>query len=289
MLSVYCLWIKIRQNVFYLFIFLPFYLLVNELAPLLRPHEIHPRTDGIPSDKQVEVRAALRQPTVSILRIQHVLSTLVVLHTLCAEQSVQFLRRHAQLLGYLRGGVAGYTVQHIVSVESLRQQAVDFRLLLGNELLLLSDEGILLLERLAKHFLGTAADVLVSVALMERNEAASLANLRQHHSSNPMLELLGGVEFRAEYQGIETALRNEEYTAILHHRLATSKPLTSDSVFYRVRYINMLVYSICGSAIPQNLAHIFAAEKRLAFAVERDADISELRVVEHHDGSSLIN
>lgn len=50
--------------------FLPFYLLVNELAPLLRPHEIHPRTDGIPSDKQVEVRAALRQPTVSILRIQ---------------------------------------------------------------------------------------------------------------------------------------------------------------------------------------------------------------------------
>ena len=112
---------KNKAECFLPFYFLPFYLLVNELTPLLRPHEIHPRTDGIPSDKQVEVRAALRQPTVSILRIQHVLSTLVVLHTLCAEQSVQLLRRHAQLLGYLRGGVAGYTVQHIVGVESLRQ------------------------------------------------------------------------------------------------------------------------------------------------------------------------
>mgnify|MGYP006892987242 CR=1 FL=1 len=137
---------------------------------------------GVSSHKEVIVGSALRQSAVGILGIEHILSTLVVLNPLSAKPSVQFLCRHPQFLGYLRGGVARDAFEHAVGVESLGQQPVDFHILLGylsvllpqehflltDELVLLGYEGIFLPKRLAKDLLSLADDRLIALAFVDR-------------------------------------------------------------------------------------------------------------------------
>ena len=145
-----------------------------EPPPSLCPNEIHPRVDGVGTDEEVVVRAALRQPHVGIFGIEHILPALVILDMPGAEQAVQLLRRHAQFLGNLRSGEARDAVQHRVGVERLGQQAADLLLLLGDDpalaveqSLLLTNELVLLLQGGSQHLLSPAADVLPGVALTD--------------------------------------------------------------------------------------------------------------------------
>ena len=93
---------------------------VDELASTLRPHEVGVGID-LPQlhaslrityrNQQVEYlhtafRATLGKSHVRILSVEHVLTALVVLDVAGTERAVQLLRRDAQFLGDLRGGVA---------------------------------------------------------------------------------------------------------------------------------------------------------------------------------------
>ena len=61
---------------------------------------------------------------VGIISIEQILAALVVLDMKGAELAVQLLCRDTQLLCYLRGGIAGNRVEHIVGVERLRQKMI---------------------------------------------------------------------------------------------------------------------------------------------------------------------
>ena len=83
--------------------------------------------------------AALRQAHVGIIGIEQILTALVVLDMKGTELAVQLLCRDTQLLRYLRGGIAGNRVEHIVGVERLRQKMIHLILQLDDVLTVLGD------------------------------------------------------------------------------------------------------------------------------------------------------
>ena len=82
---------------------------MDKLPASLRPHEIGmgvnvPLLEAILrhlAHHVLGLGATLRQPHVGEIGIEQVLSTLVILDVGGTERTVQFLRRDAQLLGYL--------------------------------------------------------------------------------------------------------------------------------------------------------------------------------------------
>ena len=159
---------------------------------------------------------ALRQSAVGIVGIEHILPALVVLNPFSAEPAVQFLCRHAQLLGYLRGGVARDTFKHAVGVESLGQQPVDFHILLSDpsvllfqEHFLLADEFVFLLQGGSQHLLCPSAYILLGVSLVGEDVSTMLADGRKHLSTYPVLEWLSHRFGGAHNQAIEVLLGDE--------------------------------------------------------------------------------
>ena len=154
---------------------------MDELASALRPYQVrfgeyHAVLQGMLAG------AALGETLSGKLGIEHVLSALPVLDAHLAESAVQFLCRHAQLLGELGGGDAGDGVEHLVGIFGTRLQ-------LGN-LFVASLQGGL------HDFDGTQHDVLVAVALLGHHVSALLADGRQHFAGDPTLESLGAFELR---------------------------------------------------------------------------------------------
>ena len=190
--------------------------------------------------------AALRQAHVGIISIEQILAALVVLDMKGAELAVQLLCRDTQLLRYLRGGIAGNRVEHIVGVERLRQkmihlilqlddvltvlgdanhlfvhhtvQPTNLRILFSDEFLLLINlhllvfqQILLLLECSSENFFSMSNRLLITLALLYRNITARLANLWQHLGSNPVLELHRRRKLGAEHQSIESTLVDEKH------------------------------------------------------------------------------
>ena len=77
-------------------------------------------------------------------------------------------------------------------------------------------------HHLLVHLLGTLSDVLLGVALLDRDVTARLANLRQHHRGDPELESLSTFKLGAHHQGVEAALGDEEQLSLLEFSLADS-------------------------------------------------------------------
>ena len=192
--------------------------------------------------------AALRQAHVGIIGIEQILAALVVLDMKGTELAVQLLCRDTQLLRYLRGGIAGNRVEHIVGVERLRQkmihlilqlddvltilgdanhlfvhhtvQPTNLRILFSDEFLLLINlhllvfqQILLLLECSSENLFSMPNRLLITLALLYRNITARLANLWQHLGSNPVFELHRRWKLGAENQSIESALIDEKKLA----------------------------------------------------------------------------
>ena len=219
--------------------------------------------------------AALRQTHVGIISIEQILAALVVLDMKGTELAVQLLCRDTQLLRYLRGGIAGNRVEHIVGVERLRQkmihlilqlddvltvlgdanhlfvhhtvQPTNLRILFSDEFLLLINlhllvfqQILLLLECSSENLFSMPNRLLITLALLYRNITARLANLWQHLGSNPVFELHRRWKLGAEHQSIESALVDEK-------KLAPALCLTSIlldtsrypyAVFYSIMWVN---------------------------------------------------
>ena len=159
------------------------------------------------------------------------------------ERAVQFLRCDTELLRNLRGGEAGNGIEHVIAIERFRQkithlilqlddvittlgdakhlliyhiiETADFRILFADKLLLLFNlqtlllqQILLLLECSTEDFFRMSDCLLITLSLLHRDITTRLANLWQHISRNPVLELHGSRKLRAENQSIETALRN---------------------------------------------------------------------------------
>ena len=90
--------------------------------------------------------AALRQSHVRILRIEHVLPTLVVLDMQGTERAVQLLRRNPQLLRHLGGGEARNGIQNIIRVDRFRQKPIHLVLQMDDVLTLSGDIHHLLIH-----------------------------------------------------------------------------------------------------------------------------------------------
>ena len=110
---------------------------VDKLSALLGPYQVSARhhfahltlrSVARRRHKGTILGSALRQPHVRILRIEHILSTLVILHMQRTERAVQLLRRDAQLLRHLGGGEARNGIQHIIRIHRLRQKSVHLTL-----------------------------------------------------------------------------------------------------------------------------------------------------------------
>ena len=122
----------------------------------------------IPLGITVWVGAALGIPLTGIVGIEHVLSTLLVHHLLLQQQLCQVVYRLREFLGNLGGREATHTLQHLVTVISLRLQLLDKA---GHTL---------------DHFL-------------LRHIGARLADLRQHLRGHPALEHLRLRQLRGEH------------------------------------------------------------------------------------------
>ena len=210
-----------------------------------------------------------------IISIEQILAALVVLDMKGTELAVQLLCRDTQLLRYLRGGIAGNRVEHIVGVERLRQkmihlilqlydvltvlgdanhlfvhhtvQPTNLRILFSDEFLLLINlhllvfqQLLLLLECSSENLFSMPNRLLITLALLYRNITARLANLWQHLGSNPVFELHRRWKLGAENQSIESALVDEK-------KLAPALCLTSIlldtsrypyAVFYSIMCVN---------------------------------------------------
>jgi signal transduction histidine kinase/CheY-like chemotaxis protein len=133
----------------------------------------------------------------------------------------------------LRSSEAGNGIEHVIAIERFRQkitylilqlydvlttlgvanhllihhiiQAADFRILFADKLLLLFNlqslllqQILLLLERSTEDFFCMSDCLLIALSLLYRDITARLADLRQHISRNPVLELHSSRKLRAE-------------------------------------------------------------------------------------------
>ena len=177
--------------------------------------------------------AALRQAHVSIIGIEEILTALVILDMQGTERAVQLLGSDTEFLRNLRRGEAGNGIEHVIAVERLRQkithlilqlddvittlsdvnhlfihnsiQTSDFGILFTDKLLLLLNlqtlllqQILLLLERSTENFFSMSDCLLIALSLLHRDITTRLANLRQHISRNPVLELHGSRKLGAE-------------------------------------------------------------------------------------------
>ena len=115
-----------------------------------------------------------------IVSIEQILSRLPVHHLTLREQTCQVVDGHRQLLGYLRGGEAVHTIQHLVAIVGLRCHDI--------YLLLLRLDGLLLNLQRQRHNLHVRE--LASAGILGGDIAARLADLRQHLRCHPAFEHL---------------------------------------------------------------------------------------------------
>ena len=254
-----------------------------------------------------------------IVGIEQILTALVVLHMEGTERTVQFLGSHPEFLGYLSGGETGDGVEHIVGIESLRHQSVDIPFerenLLGtlldfhhllphllvelpDALILFGDEFRLLLDGTPQHIFGVSEDafrllaqLLLGVTLVHRNITARLAYLGQHHGGNPEFESLGTFLFGTEDEGVESILIHEDHQSVLNHfsAVAIAHPdLGGDTVFHCIMFVNVLIYSLIGSAIPKRIANILTTEKRFPLFIKYRTYLTKLRIIEYHHMNGIV-
>ena len=210
-----------------------------------------------------------------VIGIEEILTALVILDMQGTERAVQLLRCDAELLRNLRSSEAGNGIEHVIAIERFRQkithlilqlddiittlgdanhllihhiiQAADFCILFADKLLLLLNlqalflqQILLLLERSTENFFRMSDCLLIALARLHRDITTRLANLWQHISRNPVLELHGSRKLGAEHQSIETALVDIEHQSTTH-RLASILLLTSHYpcvVFHNVKCVN---------------------------------------------------
>ena len=141
---------------------------VDKLSALLGPHQISVRHHSTHLTLRSVARrrhkgtilgSALRQPHVRILRIEHILSTLVILHMQGTERAVQLLRRDTQLLRHLGGGEARNGIQHIIRIHRLWQKSVHLTLQ-SHHILSLDSHA----DHLVVHLLVEAMNLLILLA-----------------------------------------------------------------------------------------------------------------------------
>ena len=118
--------------------------------------------------------AALGESHVGVVGIEQILSALVVLDVASAERAVQLLGGAAQLLGDLRGGVAGDAIQDVVGVEGFRHQSVDVALKVDDFLSRLLDFHHLLVHDLVE--LADAGRLLGDEVLALCDDAVAVLN-----------------------------------------------------------------------------------------------------------------
>ena len=99
---------------------------------------------------------------------------------------------------------------HILLADELLVKS-QLHLLLMQQLLLLLQQFLLLLQGSPENLLGIANRLLLALPLLHRDITARLANLRQHHRGNPILEFHRRSQFRTEHQSIEAALVDEDH------------------------------------------------------------------------------
>ena len=168
--------------------------------------------------------AALRQAHVGVIGIEKILTALVILDMQSAERAVQFLGSDTEFLRNLRGSEARNRIEHVIAIERLRQKIThlilqlddiittlgevnhlliyhiietsDFSILFADKFLLLFNlqtlflqQILLLLERSTEDFFSMSDCLLITLALLYRDITTRLANLWQHISRNPVLEL----------------------------------------------------------------------------------------------------
>ena len=235
-----------------------------------------------------------------------------------AERAVQLLGCDTEFLRNLRSSEAGNGIEHVIAIERFRQkithlilqlddvltilgvanhllvyyiiETADFCILFADKFLLLLNlqslllqQILLLLERSTENFFCMSDCLLIAFARLHRDITTRLANLWQHISRNPVLELHGSRKLRAENQSIETALVDEDhltpaicYSSIL--LLASHYPYV---VFHDTRVINMSLDGITLVLIPQHITEILCTELRFSVLIGQGTNLTEFRVFKH--------
>ena len=103
--------------------------------------------------------------------------------------------------------------------------------------------------------------LLITLALLNRNITARLANLRKHIRSKTVLELHGSRKFGAKHQGIESALVDEDHQlgAFRWGSIFTQTTRKFDAVFHSVKCVNWLSYSTSYNLVPQHITDILCS------------------------------
>ena len=97
----------------------------------------------------------------------------------------------------------------LLADEFLVESHLHFLLMQQN--LLLLQQRLLFLQGSTENLFGIANHLLLALPLIHRDITARLANLRQHHRGNPILEHQSRWQLGPQHQGIESALVNEDH------------------------------------------------------------------------------
>ena len=131
-------------------------------------------------------------------------------------------------------------VHHTVQPTNLRILFTDEFLLLINLHLLVLQQILLLLECSSENLFCMPNRLLITLALLNRNITARLANLWQHLGSNPVLKLHRRRKLGPEHQSIESALVNEKHLleSFYSTSILTQAAKKFDAVFHSIMWVN---------------------------------------------------
>ena len=161
---------------------------MNEISSAFRPNQVSLGLEVTIRIVELE-GAVLRQSLTSVIRIKEELTGLRILDTHLAEEDVQVVPRHVQLLADLGDGEAGDGIKHMVGI-------IGTRLETGNQFVASLEGGLHDLER-------SCHDHLVALVWVYHHITSLLADAWEHFARYPMLEAFGAVELGGEDEGIE--------------------------------------------------------------------------------------
>ena len=149
---------------------------MDKVSSLFRPYQIGTRVQGAIATLTRE-GAVLGQALTGIVGIQQVLTRLSVLNLVRAEQHIEIVTRHAQLLAYLSDGEAGDGVEHMVGIVGTGFQS-------GDLLVTALEGGLHDLKR-------TSQDDFIAFVGACHHVASLLSDGRKDLAGDPLPKLLG--------------------------------------------------------------------------------------------------